>query len=186
MCASPLRGAAVARTARQNTDLPLSAFCFRFSSSFPSSVAKRRACQCFHRHCLLPRGTEHRIKSVVTVQIAGVTWLGCKAASRDRESISLSPLGRGRLASSASNSGEGVRNSNFEHFPHRGEGADASRERSSMPVPATRYASASVATPFYERLWAGGEGSPRCREEGCQFALPPRSPIASAEAAGPS
>ena len=106
MCASPLRGAA-APVGAAEYELPLSAFCFRF---FVLSVIRAKAAlaNASTGIGLLQLRMERRMKSAVTVHITGVTWLGCKAAaSRERESISLSPLGRGRLASSASKSGEG-------------------------------------------------------------------------------
>src|SRR5205809_5101176 len=112
MCASPLRGAA-APVGAAEYELLLSAFCFRF---FVLSVIRAEAAlaNASTGIGLLQLRMERRMKSAVTVHITGVTWLGCKAASRERESISLSPLGRGRLASSASKSGEGVRSSDFE------------------------------------------------------------------------
>src|SRR5436305_14788262 len=56
MCASPLRGAAVA-DATAEYELRLSAFCFRFFLSVLPFLPVRHpcrsgACQCFHRHLL--------------------------------------------------------------------------------------------------------------------------------------
>ena len=97
-----------ARTARQNTDLPLSAFCFRFFLSFVLSVIRAEAAlaNASTGICLLRLRMERRMKSAVTVSNAAVKELGRKAASRECEFIRLSPLGRGRLASK---SGEGAR-----------------------------------------------------------------------------
>src|SRR5262249_3552809 len=45
--------------------------------------------------CLLPLATEHRVKSVVTLQNCDVTSLGCADASRERESFPLPPRSGG-------------------------------------------------------------------------------------------
>jgi hypothetical protein len=61
--------------------LPLSAFCFRFFFRFFRSCpfvirAEAALPNASTGIGLLPLGTERRMKSAVTVQITGVTWLG--------------------------------------------------------------------------------------------------------------
>jgi hypothetical protein len=68
MCASPLRGAAVADATAEHR-LRLSAFRLRyfFRSFLPSSVPKRRVAYASTGIGLLRFSMEHRSKSVVTV-----------------------------------------------------------------------------------------------------------------------
>src|SRR5207248_10013009 len=88
---------------------------FRLTRS--SSVPKRRFPNASTGIGLLQLRMERRMKSAVTVSNAAVKELGREDAPRGREFIRLSPLGRGRLASSASKSGEGGRSSISNSYP---------------------------------------------------------------------
>jgi hypothetical protein len=92
MCASPVRGAAVADATAEHR-LRLSAFRLRFffRSFFPSSVPKRRFANASTGIGLLRFRMEHRSKSVATVHDRGLPQLGRKDASPRTPSFICNP-----------------------------------------------------------------------------------------------